>query len=109
MMWSGGSHEVQSRPVPIRRGNRRLRAELTGLLVAGSDQEEALENIAIAIQECLVSEIEPTEGEEVREIKVMFRAAIDPRKARGEPRLLCPFSGVRNDRFGGCLWQEREG
>ena len=45
---------------------------LAGCWSQGATREEALENIAVAIQEYLESEIEPAEGAEVREIEVMI-------------------------------------
>ncbi len=44
---------------------------LPGCWSQGATREEALENIAVAIQAYLESEIEPAEGAEVREIEVM--------------------------------------
>ena len=44
---------------------------LPGCWSQGATREETLENIAVAIQEYLESEIEPAEGAEVREIEVM--------------------------------------
>lgn len=44
---------------------------LPGCWSQGATRDEALENIAVAIQEYLESEIEPAEGAEVREIEVM--------------------------------------
>jgi predicted RNase H-like HicB family nuclease len=43
---------------------------LPGCWSQGDTTEDALENIAVAIQEYLDSEIEPAEGAEVREIEV---------------------------------------
>jgi predicted RNase H-like HicB family nuclease len=44
---------------------------LPGCWSQGATRDEALENIAVAIQEYLESEIEPAEGAEVCEIEVM--------------------------------------
>ena len=43
---------------------------LPGYWSQGETAEEALENIAVAIQEYLEAEVEPAEGAEVREIEV---------------------------------------
>jgi predicted RNase H-like HicB family nuclease len=43
---------------------------LPGCWSQGETEEEALENIAIAIREYLEAEIEPDEGAELREIEV---------------------------------------
>jgi predicted RNase H-like HicB family nuclease len=44
---------------------------LPGCWSQGATRDEALENIAVAIQEYLESEIEPAEGAEVCEIEVV--------------------------------------
>jgi predicted RNase H-like HicB family nuclease len=45
---------------------------LPGCWSQGQTRDEAIANIAIAIQEYLATEIEPGEGAEVREVEVVF-------------------------------------
>jgi predicted RNase H-like HicB family nuclease len=71
MMWSGGSHEVQGHMYPSDERIAVSVPSLPGCWSQGATREEALENIAVAIQEYLESEIEPADEAEVREIEVV--------------------------------------